>query len=76
MKEKNSKKVDKHNNTRNANQHMKRLQRGFGSIRYLGPGRRNAYAVHPPGKTNADGSHERPKALCYVSDSGGAEDRD
>lgn len=62
------KKKSKDENTRNADQHMKRLQRGFGSIRYLGPGRKNAYAVHPPRKRNEDGSNVRPKALCYVSD--------
>jgi len=40
-----------------------RLPFGYGSIRFLGPGRSKPYAVCPPEK-NA----ERPKALCYVSD--------
>ena len=47
---------------------MKRLHRGFGSIRSLGEGRSKAYAVHPPSKKNEDGSYVRPKAICYVSD--------
>ena len=41
-----------------------RLPNGYGSIRYLGKGRRNAYAVHPP----ADIDGNRPPAICYVSD--------
>ncbi len=41
-----------------------RLPNGYGSIRYLGKGRRNAYAVHPP----ADIDGNRPAALCYVDD--------
>lgn len=41
-----------------------RLPNGYGSIRYLGKGRRNAYAVHPP----ADIDGNRPPALCYVDD--------
>ena len=40
-----------------------RLPHGYGSIRFLGPGRSKPYAVHLPEK-NA----ERPKALCYVCD--------
>ena len=40
-----------------------RLPHGYGSIRYLGSGRRRPYAVHPPGA-----SSERGAALCYVSD--------
>lgn len=40
-----------------------KLPHGYGSIRFLGPGRSKPYAVHLPEK-NA----ERPKALCYVYD--------
>lgn len=47
-----------------------RLPNGFGSIRYLGKGRRNPYAVHPP--THLDDKTgditDRPVALCYVDD--------
>lgn len=40
-----------------------------GSIKYLGKGRRNPYAVHPPTtKFTLDGVPKTPKALCYVSD--------
>lgn len=45
-----------------------RLPNGFGTIRYLGKGRRNPYAVHPPAIAQPDGSYLIPKALCYVSD--------
>ena len=55
-------------NQKNVDKQMKRLHRGFGSIRYLGEGRSKAYAVHPPSKRNEDGSYVRPKAICYVSD--------
>lgn len=41
-----------------------RLPNGYGSIRYLGKGRNNPYAVHPPG--DLDGN--RPSPLCYVDD--------
>ena len=41
-----------------------RLPNGYGSIRFLGKRRRNAYAVHPP----ADIDGNRPPALCYVDD--------
>lgn len=41
-----------------------RLPNGYGSIRYLGKRRKNAYAVHPP----ADLDGNRPPALCYVDD--------
>lgn len=41
-----------------------RLPNGYGSIRYLGKSRKNAYAVHPP----ADIDGNRPPALCYVDD--------
>lgn len=47
---------------------VKRLPSGFGSVRYLGKGRRNPYAVHPPessAKTTQSQSR-RPPALCYV----------
>ena len=46
-----------------------RLPNAFGSIRYLGKGRTNPYAVHPPAETCDDkGNYIRPKALCYVDD--------
>lgn len=46
-----------------------KLPNGFGSIKYLGKGRRNPYAVHPPTKEFTDnGSPITPKALCYVDD--------
>jgi len=41
-----------------------RLPTGFGTIRFIGEGRRNAFAVHPP--TTEEGV--RPRALCYVPD--------
>ena len=46
-----------------------KLPSGYGSIRYLGKGRRLPYAVHPPA-TDRDpmGRYIRPKALCYVPD--------
>ena len=40
-----------------------RLPHGYGSIRYLGPGRRRPYAVCPPGASSGKGA-----ALCYVPD--------
>ena len=44
-----------------------RLPNGYGSIRYLGKGRRNPFAVHPPVKDYDDeGRALRPPALCYV----------
>ncbi len=44
-----------------------KLPNGFGSIKYLGKGRRNPYAVHPPTKEfNENGIPQTPKALCYV----------
>lgn len=45
-----------------------KLPSGWGSIRFLGKGRRNPYAVHPP-CTDVDdnGNYIRPKAICYVS---------
>ena len=46
-----------------------RLPNAFGSIRYLGAGRRNPYAVHPPAKLADDlGDYVRPAAICYVND--------
>ncbi len=45
-----------------------RLPNGFGSIRYLGAGRRNPYAVHPPGHVKPNGVTQNPKAICYVDD--------
>lgn len=47
-----------------------RLPNGWGSIRYLGKGRRNPYAVHPPAKDQSEktGHYIQPKALCYVDD--------
>lgn len=44
-----------------------KLPNGYGSIKYLGSGRRNAYAVHPPTKEfELNGSPKTPPALCYV----------
>lgn len=46
-----------------------KLPNGFGSIKYLGKGRRNPYAVHPPTtEFTLDGVPKTPKAICYVSD--------
>lgn len=45
-----------------------RLPSGFGTIRYLGSGRRNCYAVHPPSTIDALGHVKRPAALCYTDD--------
>lgn len=46
-----------------------KLPNGFGSIKYLGSGRRNPYAVHPPTKKfDLNGIPQTPKALCYVDD--------
>lgn len=47
-----------------------RLPNGFGSIRYLGKGRRNPYAVHPPTHLDSQTGDitDRPPALCYVDD--------
>ena len=46
-----------------------KLPNGYGSIRYLGKGRRNCYAVHPPATEDpATGRYVNPPALCYVSD--------
>lgn len=44
-----------------------KLPNGYGSIKYLGSGRRNPYAVHPPSTgVTLTGSPITPKALCYV----------
>ena len=47
-----------------------RLPNGFGTIRYLGKGRRNPYAIHPPSHLdeNTGDITDRPPALCYVDD--------
>lgn len=47
---------------------VKRLPSGFGSVRYLGKGRRNPYAVHPPESSakTLQSQSRRPPALCYV----------
>lgn len=45
-----------------------KLPSGFGTIRYLGSGRRNCYAVHPPSVIDALGHVQRPAALCYTDD--------
>lgn len=46
-----------------------KLPNGYGSIKYLGSGRRNPYAVHPPTKEfDINGTPQTPKALCYVND--------
>ena len=46
-----------------------KLPNGFGSIKYLGKGRRNPYGVYPPVKEYTEnGVPITPKALCYVND--------
>lgn len=46
-----------------------KLPNGYGSIKYLGAGRRNPYAVHPPTtEFSLEGIPQTPKALCYVDD--------
>lgn len=45
-----------------------RLPSGFGSIRYLGEGRRNCYAVTLPATIDKLGRTVRPTPLCYVDD--------
>ena len=46
-----------------------RLPNGFGSIKYLGKGRSNPYAVYPPAdRTDDKGNYLHPKAICYVND--------
>ena len=46
-----------------------KLPNSFGSIRYLGKGRRNCYAVHPPATIDdITGKVVRPPAICYVDD--------
>lgn len=44
-----------------------KLPNGYGSIKYLGKGRRNAYGVYPPTTEFDDnGVPQTPKAICYV----------
>lgn len=44
-----------------------KLPNGYGSIRYLGKGRRNPYAVHPPTTSfSENGSPIMPAPLCYT----------
>lgn len=44
-----------------------KLPNGYGSIRYLGAGRRNPYGVYPPVKEfDDDGRAVGRKAICYV----------
>lgn len=46
-----------------------KLPNGFGSIKYLGKGRRNPYGVYPPVKEYTEnGVPKTPKALCYVDE--------
>ena len=47
-----------------------KMPNGYGSISYLGSGRRNPYAVYPPATEyySSTGQMKHPKALCYVSD--------
>lgn len=46
-----------------------RLPNGYGSIRYLGSGRKNSYGVYPPAnRTDTHGNYLRPEAICYVDD--------
>ena len=46
-----------------------RLPNGFGSIRYLGKGRKNPYGVYPPSdRVNEEGNYLYSRAICYVDD--------
>lgn len=46
-----------------------KLPNGYGTIRYLGKGRRNPYSVQPPAYEDPEtGRYINPTALCYVSD--------
>ena len=46
-----------------------RLKSGFGTIKYLGEGRSNPYAVYPPEyKISQNGYRFHTNALCYVPD--------
>jgi len=46
-----------------------KLPNGYGSIKYLGKGRRNPYGVYPPAREiNEHGSPITPPAICYVDD--------
>lgn len=42
-----------------------KLPNGFGSIKYLGEGRRNPYAAYPPVKEYIKSGPITPKAICY-----------
>lgn len=43
-----------------------KLPNGFGTIRYLGPHRRNPFAVHPPATERTPYGFRQPAPLCYV----------
>ena len=45
-----------------------RLPNGYGSIKYMGAGRRNPYAVYPPAQDyyEESGAMITPKAIAYV----------
>ena len=46
-----------------------KLPNGYGSIKYLGKGRRNPYGVYPPVvEFTLEGVPVGRKALCYVDD--------
>lgn len=47
-----------------------RLPNGYGSIKFLGKGRRNCYGVYPPAKeiNEETGNPITPPAICYVDD--------
>lgn len=46
-----------------------KLPNGFGSIKYLGKGRTNPYAVYPASKEDdKTGKYPTPKAICYVDE--------
>lgn len=46
-----------------------KLPNGFGSIKYLGKGRTNPYAVYPASKEDDQtGKYPTPKAICYVDE--------
>ena len=43
-----------------------KLPNGYGSISYLGKGRRRPYGVYPPARERIDGKTIRPKAIGYA----------
>ena len=47
-----------------------RLPNGYGSIKFLGKGRRNPYGVYPPAReiNEETGNPITPPAICYVDD--------